>query len=91
MDRELSECTFKDKRLAQRFRLLFEQISTGPGESFPLVCQDWAHTKAAYRFLDYERVTDAILAEHLQATRKRFAASSAGGAFALRAHRGSGK
>ena len=58
--------------LAQRFRLLFEQLSTGPGESIPLVCQDWANTKAAYRFLDNERVSEAdILAGHFQATRER--------------------
>jgi hypothetical protein len=77
IDRELSECTFKDERLAQRFRLLFEQLSTGPGESIPLVCQDWANTKAAYRFLDNERVNEAdILAGHFQATRERFAATS---------------
>lgn len=75
--RELSECTFKDERLAQRFRSLFEQLSTGPGESIPLVCQDWANTKAAYRFLDNERVSEAeILAGHFQATRERFAATS---------------
>jgi len=77
IDRELSECTFKDERLAQRFRSLFEQLSTGPGESIPLVCQDWANTKAAYRFLDNERVSEAeILAGHFQATRERFAATS---------------
>ena len=52
IDRELSECTFRDERLAQRLRSLLEQMSTGPGESIPLVCQDWANTKAAYRFLD---------------------------------------
>lgn len=77
IDRELSQCTFTDERLEQRFRALLAQLSTGPGESIPLVCQDWANTKAAYRFLDNERVSEAeILAGHFQATRERFAATS---------------
>ena len=28
------------------------------GESIPLVCQDWANTKAAYRFFSNERVSE---------------------------------
>jgi hypothetical protein len=41
------------------------------------VCQDWANTKAAYRFLDNERVSEAeILAGYFQATRERFAATN---------------
>jgi hypothetical protein len=30
----------------KRFRTLLEQLSMGVGESIPLVCQDWANTKA---------------------------------------------
>jgi Transposase DNA-binding len=38
------------------------------------VCQDWANTKAAYRFFSNERVDeDAILSGHFQATRDRTA------------------
>jgi hypothetical protein len=74
IDRELAECTFKDKRLERRFRSLLTQFSASPGDSIPLVCQDWANTKAAYRFLDNERVDEAqILAGHFQATSDRFA------------------
>jgi hypothetical protein len=77
IDRELSPGTFTDERLEQRFRALLAQLSTGPGESIPLVCQDWANTKAAYRFLDNERVSEAeILAGHFQATRERAVATS---------------
>jgi hypothetical protein len=37
-----------------------------------LACQDWTNTKAAYRFLDNDRVGDAeILAGHFDATRDR--------------------
>ena len=50
MDRELAGCKFRDVRLGKRFRKLLEQLSDGVGESIPLVCQDWANTKAAYRF-----------------------------------------
>ena len=40
------------------------------------MCQDWANTKAAYRFLDNERVSETeILAGHFQATRDRTAAT----------------
>jgi hypothetical protein len=47
------------------------------GESIPLVCQDWANTKAAYRFLANHRVTEEdILAGHFQSTRDRFAATN---------------
>ena len=78
IDHELVGSEFRDARLNKRFRKLFEQLSDGMGESIPLVCQDWANTKAAYRFLSNHRVTEAeILAGHFLATRDRFAASDA--------------
>ncbi len=41
-----------------------------------MACQDWANTKAAYRFLSNERVSEEdILTGHFQATRERFARS----------------
>jgi hypothetical protein len=43
------------------------------GETMPMACQDWASTKAAYRFFSNERVSARdILAGHFQATRARF-------------------
>jgi hypothetical protein len=46
------------------------------GQSIPLVCQDWANTKAAYRFFSNDRVSEAdILAGHFQATRDRVSAA----------------
>jgi hypothetical protein len=76
VDRELADCDFKDERLGKRFRSLLEQLSASPGESIALACQDWANTKAAYRFLDNDRVNEAeILAGHFQATRDRMAAT----------------
>src|SRR5437868_3045619 len=75
IDQEIGAGQFTDVRLDRRLRNLVEQLSTGVGESIPLVCQDWANTKAAYRFLSNERVSEAaILAGHFQSTRGRFLA-----------------
>ena len=77
VDRELVDCEFKDERLGKRLRSLLEQLSASPGASIPLVCQDWANTNAAYRFLDNDRVNEAdILAGHFHATRERTAATT---------------
>ena len=71
---ELAGCEFQDERLAKRFEKLFRQLSSGIGESIPWSCQDWANTKAAYRFFANERVSEAaILGGHFQATEKRLA------------------
>ena len=70
---ELAGCEFADVRLGKRFGMLMEQLSDGIGRTIPLACGDWAATKAAYRFLDNDRVSEAeILAGHFQATRLRF-------------------
>src|SRR5689334_23772920 len=77
LDRELLGCAFKDARLAKRFRKLIEQTEEAVGESIPLACQDWANTKAAYRFFANERVSeDDILSGHFDATRERVGATT---------------
>ena len=77
IDQELAQCKFRDRRLAQRMRSILKQFASSPGDSIPLVCQDWANTKAAYRFLDNDRVSEAeILGGHFQATRERAVATS---------------
>ena len=74
--RKLDDSVFKDERLRKRLRSLLEQRSSSPGASIPLVCQDWASTKAAYRFLDNDRVSEAdIFAGHFESTRDRCAAT----------------
>jgi len=74
-DRELAGCSFADERLSKRFRKLVAQIGSAMGQSIPLVCQDWANTKAAYRFFSNDRVSEAeILAGHFQSTRDRVVA-----------------
>lgn len=75
IDRELADCRFADERLRQRFRKLIEQLGGGLGEAIPLACQDWANTKAAYRFLANPRVNEPTIREgHFAATRERCAA-----------------
>src|SRR5829696_10597612 len=73
-EQELAGCAFADARLGQRLRKLIERMAGAIGASLPLVCQDWANTKAAYRFFSNDRVSEAqILAGHFLATRDRFA------------------
>jgi hypothetical protein len=76
IDQELASCEFADVRLTDRFKTLVEQLSEGIGETIPMACQDWANTKAAYRFLANKRVSEhEILAGHFQSTRDRFRAA----------------
>ena len=75
IDQELADCRFRDVRHGKRFRKLLQQLSDGIGGSIPWICQDWANTKAAYRFFSNDRVSEEeILAGHFQSTRERFAA-----------------
>jgi hypothetical protein len=77
IDGELTGCAFGDKRLCDRLRRLLLQLEGAMGAPLPLACQDWASTKAAYRFLSSERFSEeAILAGHFQATASRVAATS---------------
>lgn len=72
IDTEVGGCHFKDVRLAKRFGKLLGMMSDGIGESVPYACQDWANTKAAYRFFSNAQVSEEqIMAGHFQATRGR--------------------
>lgn len=76
LDHELAGCSLADERLNKRLRKLVAQIGSAVGQSIPLVCQDWANTKAAYRFFSNDRVSESdILAGHFQSTRDRTVAS----------------
>jgi Transposase DNA-binding len=76
LDREIAGSEFNDVRLRKRFGVLLEQLWKGMGQTIPLACQDWANTKAAYRFMDNDRVSEQdILSGHFQATAQRFAAT----------------
>jgi hypothetical protein len=73
---ELPNSPFSDDRLDKRFRLLLGQLASSPGGPIPFACQDWANTKAAYRFLDNDRVSEAeILSGHFESTKSRCAAT----------------
>jgi hypothetical protein len=75
-DEELAGCDFGDQRLNKRLRIMAKQIEGAMGDSIPLACQDWANTKAAYRFLSNDRVCEAdIFAGHFQSTFSRSAAT----------------
>jgi len=70
---EVRGCHFKDERLKVRFETILRQLSEASAQSIPWACQDWASTKAAYRFFDNERVCEEdILSGHFSATRDRF-------------------
>src|ERR1700704_3825850 len=74
VDEEILASEFKDERLGKRFKTVLKQLSEATAESIPWACQDWANTKAAYRFFDNGRVTeDDILSGHFRSTRERFA------------------
>src|SRR5215472_12197943 len=78
IESELAKCKFKDVRHGKRLRKLLEQLAENIGGSIPWACQDWANTKAAYRFFSNNRVSEEdILAGHFQATRDRLATTDA--------------
>ena len=77
IEAETTGCTILDERLRTRLRTLLSSMSQNVGEPLPLACQDWAATKAAYRFFDNNNVDEStILAGHFEATRARFQACS---------------
>lgn len=74
---ELDGYRFFDTRLARRLHELAAQLWNRLGQSIPMACQDWANTKAAYRFLGNVHVQeDVILEGHFHSTRERFRATS---------------
>lgn len=79
LDYDIASCNFKDNRLKERFRKILKQIWNGIGQTIPFVCQDWANTKAAYRFLSNENVNEKeILEGHFIATKERVTAKKEG-------------
>ena len=76
VDEEIGAAQLPDKRLGKRLRQVFEQMGGAMGQTIPQACQDWANTKAAYRFFSNGRVTDhAILMGHFEATQSRVVAA----------------
>jgi hypothetical protein len=50
-----------DARLNQRLAQILDTYVSRPAVSIPRACEDWAATKATYRFLGNPRVTDDLL------------------------------
>lgn len=77
VERELEGSQLPDERLKTRLAKLLGDLGRRIGETVPMACQDWAATKAAYRFFSNRRVDEGlILAGHFAATKARFAATS---------------
>jgi len=77
VEQELIGAELPDQRLKARLGKLLSDLGQRVGDSIPLACQDWAATKAAYRFFDNPRVHEGvILAGHFAATTTRFAATT---------------
>lgn len=74
IENEFKEAGFPDFRLKNRLLQLISQLSKSFGQSIPMACQDWAATKAAYRFLDNDRFDETdIMNGHFKATASRVA------------------
>lgn len=74
IQRELAGCELPDQRLKTRLGKLMTDLGNKIGSTVPTACQDWAATKAAYRFFDNPRVDESmILSGHFEATRSRIA------------------
>ncbi|MEO8757025.1 MAG: transposase DNA-binding-containing protein [Devosia sp.] len=72
---EVDASAFSDVRLGRRFADLLHRFSDRIGATIPLACQDWANTKAAYRFFANPNVEERqILSGHFEATKTRYAA-----------------
>lgn len=76
VEQEIAGCEFPDERLKTRFGKVLACLGEKIGAALPAACQDWAATKAAYRFFSNPRVDESIiLAGHFAATRSRIAAT----------------
>jgi Transposase DNA-binding len=77
VERELDGGEYPDNRLKTRLAKLLGDLGRRIGATVPMACQDWAATKAAYRFFSNRRVDEGlILAGHFAATKARFAATT---------------
>ena len=76
VEHKLAGCEFPDQRLKLRLGKVLSKVGQKIGETLPTACQDWAATKAAYRFFGNPRVNECIiLTGHFAATKARMAAA----------------
>src|SRR3984885_8928565 len=71
----LWDASFRMFAMASDCDSSWSSCRAGWGQRLHGACQDWANTKAAYRFFGNDRISEAnILAGHFASTRERFAA-----------------
>jgi len=69
---EFRSAEFGDKRLTDRLIQIGDRLGSSPAESIPNACENWASTKATYRFCDNESVDpNEIISAHNRAQRSR--------------------
>ena len=69
---ELGSAKLGDRRLDKRLAIIVEAFANLPQASIPQATSLWSKTKAAYRFLNNQKVTpEKILQPHQQATQQR--------------------
>lgn len=74
---EFSRVGFQDKRLNKRCQKIASDLEQQPTEPINQACEDWADTKAAYRFFDNPKVTpEKIVRPHSQRTVQRMKAQA---------------
>jgi hypothetical protein len=77
VEEETSGCDLGDARLNRRLGMILEDIGERPDRSLPTAFQDWANTKAAYRFFANVNVSeDKILEGHFAASALRIQATN---------------
>jgi len=73
---EFGQIDLGDRRRTRRLVQCLEAMAEQPGKSIPGAFDGWAETKAFYRLIDCEQLTDeAIFTAHRQACLRRAAAS----------------
>jgi hypothetical protein len=76
VEEETAGCGLGDARLNRRLGAMLAALGERPGRSLPTAFQDWANTKAAYRFFENDKVSeDKILAGHFAASALRVQAT----------------
>jgi hypothetical protein len=58
LEKEVEASEFQDARLRKRIGMVLERLWSGVCQTIPFACHDWAPTKAAYRFLSNDRVSE---------------------------------
>lgn len=72
LEKELSKSRLKDERLTSRLKTILKALSECGGKSISSACNEWASTKAAYRFLSNDKISEKdILSSHFFNTHTR--------------------